>query len=96
MKKTTFSPALEWFSILLLVNSEIFKLSLNLSLTHLRAQSACYELKEDLNPTREILHDEIYKDLYGKPFKGDWEAKVVFLIQILLIFAAVAIAAIEI
>ena len=39
---------LEWFSIQLLVNSEIFKLLLNLSLTHLRAQSACYELKGDL------------------------------------------------
>ena len=39
---------LEWFSIQLLVNSEIFKLLLNLSLTHLRAQSAYYELKGDL------------------------------------------------
>ena len=33
-----------------LVNSEIFKLSLNLSFTHLRAQTACYELKGDLSP----------------------------------------------
>ena len=33
-----------------LVNSEIFKLSLNLSFTHLRAQIACYELKGDLSP----------------------------------------------
>ena len=39
---------LEWFSIQFLVNSEIFKLLLNLSLTHLRAQSAYYELKGDL------------------------------------------------
>ena len=39
---------LEWFSIQLLVNSEIFKLLLNLSLTHLRAQSTYYELKGDL------------------------------------------------
>ena len=28
----------------------------------------------------------MYKDLYGKPFKPDWMVKVVFLIQILLIF----------
>ena len=33
-----------------LVNSEIFKLSLNLSFTHLRAQTACYEVKGDLSP----------------------------------------------
>ena len=39
---------------------------------HLRAQSACYELKGDLSPVmlKEIFHDnlknyEIYKDLYG-------------------------------
>ena len=37
---------LEWFSIEILVNFEIFILSSNLSLTHLRAQSACYELKQ--------------------------------------------------
>ena len=29
---------------------------------------------------------EIYKDLYGKPLKCDWEARVVFPIQILLFF----------
>ena len=52
---------LKWFSTQLLVNSEVFKLLLNLSLMLLRAQSACYELKGDL----------IYKDLYGKPFKRD-------------------------
>ena len=75
---------LEWFSIQLLVNSEIFKLSLNLSITHLMAQSACYEPKEDLSPVmlKEIFHDSLkilnYKDLYGKPFKHDWVAKVVF------------------
>ena len=38
------------FTIQFLVNSEIFKLSLNPSLTHLRAQTACYELKGDMNP----------------------------------------------
>ena len=41
---------LEWFSVQLLVNSEFLKLLLNLSLTHLRAQSACYELKGNLSP----------------------------------------------
>ena len=40
---------------------------------------------------KEIFHDslkkfEIYKDLQGKPFKHDWVAKVVFLLQIRLIF----------
>ena len=37
---------LEWFSIQILVNVDIFKLSLYLSLTHLRAQISCYEEKE--------------------------------------------------
>ena len=50
----------------ILVNSTIFKLLINLSLMHLRARTACHELKEDL------IHDrfenfEIYKCLYGKP-----------------------------
>ena len=51
----------EWFFIQLLVKSEIFKMSLNLSLTHLRAQSACYELKRDLSPVmlNEIFHDSL-------------------------------------
>ena len=60
---------LEWFSVQLLVNSEIFKLSLNLSPMHLRAKSDCYELKGDLSHVilKEIFHDslknfEIYKD----------------------------------
>ena len=54
-------PQLEWFSIQILVNSEIFKLLLNLFLTHLRAQIACYELKEDLSPVMlmEIFHDSL-------------------------------------
>ena len=52
---------LEWFSIQVLVNSETVKLSLNLFLTHLRAQIACYELKEDLSPLMlmEIFHDSL-------------------------------------
>ena len=47
-----------WFSIQILVNSKIFKLSLYLSLTHLRAQITCYELKGDLSPVmlKEIFH----------------------------------------
>ena len=55
MRKTTLVAQ----SIQLLVNSEIFKLSLNLSLTHLRAQSVCYELKGDLSPVmlNEMFHD---------------------------------------
>ena len=44
-----------------LVNSEISELSLNLSLTHLRAQFACYELKEDLSTImlKEIFHGSL-------------------------------------
>ena len=38
-------------SELKLVNSEIFKLSLNLSFAHLRAQIACYEFQGDLSLT---------------------------------------------
>ena len=52
---------LEWFSEQLLVNSEIFKLSLNLSPMHLRANSACYELKGDLSHVilKEIFYDSL-------------------------------------
>ena len=82
-----------WCSIQILVNSKIFELSLNLSFTHLRAQITCYELKGDLSPImlKETFRDsfenfEIYKDLYGKPGKRDWVAKVVFLVQMLLTF----------
>ena len=61
MRKTTFanSATLTWFSKQILVNSKIFKLSLNLSLTHLRAQIACYEFKGDLSPVmlKEVFHD---------------------------------------
>ena len=52
---------LEWFSIKVLVNSEIFKLLLNLSLLHLRAQITCYELKGDLSPV--ILKEIFYNSL---------------------------------
>ena len=52
-----FPVTLEWFSIQLLDSSEIFKLSLNISPSNLRAQSACYELKGDLSPVmlKEII-----------------------------------------
>ena len=66
------------FHIQILVNFTIFKLSLNLSLAHLKAQIACYELKGDLSPVmlKGIFLDcfenfEIYEDLYGKPYKHD-------------------------
>ena len=52
---------LAWFSIQILVNSKIFKLSLNLSFTHLRAQIACYELKGDLSP---VMLKEIFQDSF--------------------------------
>ena len=52
---------LEWFSIQVLVNSEVFKLSLNISLTHFRAKIVCYELKGDLRSVmlKEIFHDSL-------------------------------------
>ena len=61
MRETTFatqSVTLARFSIQILVNSKIFKLTLNLSLTHLRAQIAWYELKGELSPVmlKEIFH----------------------------------------
>ena len=43
----------------LFVNSEIFKLSFRLSLMHLKAQSACYELKGDLSP---VMFKNIFLD----------------------------------
>ena len=45
----------------MLVNSEIFKLSLNLSPTRLMAQIACYELERDLRSVmlKEIFHDSL-------------------------------------
>ena len=73
----------DWCYIQILVISQIFKLSLNLSLTHLRVKLP--ELKGDLSPVmlKEIFRDsfekfEIYKNLYGKPCKPDWEAKLFF------------------
>ena len=50
---------LAWFSIQILVNSIIFKLSFNLFLTHLRALIAHYELKGDLSclMLKKIFHE---------------------------------------
>ena len=50
---------LAWFSIQILVNSKLLKLSLSLSYMHLRAQIACYQLKGDLSPvlSKKIFHD---------------------------------------
>ena len=75
------------------MDSKIFELSLNLSLTNSRAQIACYELKGGLSLVmlNKIFHDSFenveFKDLYGKPWKCDWMAKVVFLIQMLATFS---------
>ena len=33
-----------------------------------------------------LINFRIYKELYGKPLRRDWGARVVFLIQIFLIF----------
>ena len=90
-------------SIQLIVNSEIFKLSLNLSLTHLRAQSACYELKGDLSPVmlKEIFHDSLKTSKVTRTCMENhssvtgWQ-ELFFLIQILLISAAAAITTFEI
>ena len=80
--------------------SKILKLSLNLSLPHLRAQISCYELKGDLSPVmlKEIFHDsfesfEITRICMEiKPCKRDWMAKVVFSGKHFQLLAAVAIA----
>ena len=59
MRKNNFCHpvTLAWFSIQILVNP--FKLSLNIFLTHSRAQIASYELKGDLSPVmlKEIFHE---------------------------------------
>ena len=61
MRKTTLTTQshISRFGVQILVNYEIFKLSLNLSLTHLIAQTACYELKGNVSPVilKEIFHD---------------------------------------
>ena len=92
-----------WFSIQILVNSKIFKLSLNLSLTHLRAQIACYELKGDLSPVmlKEIFHEscENFKItricMENHTSMTGWQ-KLFFSYKCFKLLAAVAIANFEI
>ena len=94
---------LAWFSIQILVNSKIFKLSLNLSLTHLRAQIACYELKGDLSPVmlKEIFHDsfenfEITRICMENHASVTGWQKLFFSYKCFQLSAAVAIATFEI
>ena len=54
---------LAWFSIQILVNSKIFKLLLNLSLTHVRVQIACYALKGDLSP---VMLNKIFPESFTR------------------------------
>jgi len=60
-KRKTILATQSRFPYNVLVNSEIFKLSLNLSLTHLRVQIACYKLKGDLVSVmlKKILYDSL-------------------------------------
>ena len=72
----------------------IFKISLNLFLTHLRAQITCYELKGDLSS---VMLKEIFQDSFenfniywricveNHAVVAGWQ-KVVFVIQILRTF----------
>ena len=91
------------FPIQILVNSTIFKLSLNLSLTHLRAQIACYELKGDLSPKmlKEIFHDsfenfEIRRICMENHSRVTGWQKLFFSYKCLQLSAAVAIITFEI
>ena len=68
-----------------------FILSLNLSLTHLRAQIACYELKGDLNPVmlKEIFHNSFkISGFVWKTIHAWLCGKSCFLIQIPQIFSS--------
>ena len=68
-----------------------FILSLNLSLTHLRAQIACYELKGDLNPVmlKEIFHNSFKISGFVWKTIHVWLCgKSCFLIQIPQIFSS--------
>ena len=83
------------------VNSKIFRLSLDLSLTHLTVQIACYELKGDLSPVmlKEMFHDS-FENLEIKRISmenhASVDSKIFFLKRILYLSAAVAIATFEI
>ena len=83
---------LKLFSTQLLVNSEIFKLSLNLSLKLLRVQSGCYELKGDLSPIvlKEIFHNSLqiskFTMICMENLSNMTRWQKLFLVQILLNF----------
>ena len=76
----------------LLVNFEIFKLLLNFPFAFKGSKGLLWIKRRfeshntQGNISREFENFKIYKDLYGKPFKRDWMAKVFRLIQILLTF----------
>ena len=92
------------FSIQILVNSKIFKLSCNLFLTHLRAQIVYYELKVDLSPVmlKEIFHHsfENFENftricIENHASATGWQ-KLFFSYKCFQLLAAVAIATFEI
>ena len=94
---------LAWFSIQILVNSKISKLLLYLSLTHLRAQITCYELKGVLSPVmlNKIFHDsfenfEITRICMKNHASVTGWQKLFFSNKCFQLSAAVAIAAFEI
>ena len=92
---------LKLFSTQLLVNSEIFKLSLNLSLKLLRVQSGCYELKGDLSPIilKEIFHNSLkiskFTRICMENLSNMTRWQKLFLVQILLNLTAIVIATFE-
>ena len=86
------------------LNSEMFKLSLNLSLMLLRAQSACYELRGDLSPVnyvKEIFHDSLKILKFTRICMANhsgvtgWQ-KLLFSCKSLKFSAAIAITTVEI
>ena len=90
---------LAWFSIQILVNSKIFKLSFNLSLMHLRALIDCYELKGDLSPVmlKEIFHEnfEITRICMENHASVTGWQTLFFSYKCFKLLAAIAIAAFE-
>ena len=87
----------------MLVNSKVFKLLFDLSLTHLRAQIVCYELKGDLSPVmlKEIFHDsfenfEITRICMENHASVTGSQKLFFSNKCFQLSAAVAIATVEI
>ena len=94
---------LAWFSIQILVDFKIFKLSCNLFLSHLMAQIVCYELKGDLSPVmlKEIFHDsfenfEITRICMENHARVTGWQKLFFSCKCFKLSAAVAIASLEI